>query len=149
MKGEGRGRRKKKTRAKTTHDPQYWPWSLVKSRREVKEEEEEDEEEEEKEDEEERWQEWDLSTADEQTQMHYMLSGIKRDYTRIVKVHSHFPWIQFLTQFVDASSHLYKRVRQSVGLTVGPSLRPSVGWSVMQWLQRQLQLDDKQRWCQL
>ena len=42
--------------------------------------------------------------------------------------HSFFDFEQAL--FLDASSHLYKRVCPSVGPSVGPSVRPSVGLSV-------------------
>ena len=35
-----------------------------------------------------------------------------------------------LVRFLDASSHLYNRVYPSVGRSVRPSARQSVGWSV-------------------
>ena len=45
-----------------------------------------------------------------------------------------FPWSRGTKKpgllFLDASSHLYKRVCPSVGPSVGPLVRPSVRWSV-------------------
>ena len=61
------------------------------------------------------------------------VTGQSRDPTLFVRTPEN---IRRVTEFLDASSHLYKRVCPSVHPSVCPSIRPSVGLSRMLSLKR-------------